>query len=132
MLRLSEKPLEWIKFTAVIGVAVNGVLGLLWWKGALPGVICLTTAGVALAAIVVSIIHPRGFRGFYRGGMTFSFQIGQVIGKVLLTVFFFILVTPMGLLLRLLGKDLLQLKRTPDKHTYWHKAKNNRDFDRMF
>lgn len=132
MLRLSEKPLEWIKFTAVIGVAVNGVLGLLWWKGALPGMVCLTAAGAALAAVVAASIHPRGFRGFYRGGMTFSFQIGQVIGKVLLTGFFFIIVTPMGLLLRLLGKDLLQLKKTPKKSTYWHTAKNNRDFDRMF
>lgn len=132
MLRLSEKPLEWIKFTAVIGVAVNAVLGLLWWKGALPGVICLTAAGAALAVVVAASLHPNGFRSFYRGGMTLSFQIGQIIGKVLLTGFFFIIVTPMGLLLRLLGKDLLQLKKTPGKNTYWHQAKNNRHFDRMF
>jgi hypothetical protein len=38
----------------------------------------------------------------------------------------------MGLFLRLLGKDLLQLRKTPSKGTYWHKAKDNRDFDRMF
>ncbi len=132
MLRLSEKPLEWIKFTAVIGVAVNGVLGLLWWKGTLPGVVCLIAANAALAAVAAASLHPRGFRGFYRGGMTLSFQSGQVIGKVLLTLLFFLVVTPMGLLLRLLGKDLLQLKKTPEKNTYWHKAKNNRDFDRMF
>ncbi len=54
------------------------------------------------------------------------------MGKVLLSLFFFIVVTPMGLLLRLLGKDLLQLKRTAETKTYWQKAKNNRDFDRMF
>ena len=64
--------------------------------------------------------------------MRFSFQIGQVMGKVLLTVFFFALVTPMGLLLRLLGKDLLRLKRKPDQATYWQKAKGSREFDRMF
>ncbi len=132
MLRLSEKPLEWIKFTAVIGVALNGGLGLLWWKGALPGAACLAAAGVAILAVVVAVIRPHSFRGFYRGGMNVSFLIGQMIGKVLLTLFFFIVVTPMGLLLRLLGKDLLELKGTPDKKTYWHKAKNNRDFDRMF
>ncbi|MGL4398242.1 MAG: hypothetical protein ACRCXD_00105 [Luteolibacter sp.] len=132
MLRLSEKPLEWIKFTAVIGVAVNGVLGLLGWQGALPGAVCLVAAGVAILTVVAAAIRPVWFRGFYRGGMRFSFQIGQIMGKVLLTVFFFVLVTPMGLLLRLLGKDLLQLRKTPEKATYWQKAKNNRDFDRMF
>jgi hypothetical protein len=132
MLRLKEKPLEWIKFTAVMGLALNGVLCLLWGKGVVPGVVCWVAVGVALAAIVVAMIRPRWFRGFYRGGMNLSFQVGQIIGKVILTLFFFTIVTPMGLLLRLLGKDLLQLKRTPEKKTYWQKAKNNREFDRMF
>lgn len=132
MLRLKEKPLEWIKFTAVMGLALNGVLFLLWRKGVVPGVVCWVAVGVALAAIVVAMIRPRWFRGFYRGGMTLSFQVGQIIGKVILTLFFFTIVTPMGLLLRLFGKDLLQLKRTPGKKTCWQKAKNNREFDRMF
>ena len=132
MLRLKEKPLEWIKFTAVMGLALNGVLCLLWRKGVVPGVLCWVAVGVALAAIVVAMIRPRWFRGLYRGGMTLSFQVGQIIGKVILTLFFFTIVTPMGLLLRLMGKDLLLLKRTPEKKTYWQKAKNHREFDRMF
>ncbi len=132
MLRLSEKPLEWIKFTAVMGVALNGVLGMLWWKAGLPGGVCLVAAGVAILAVIVASFRPHWFRGFYRGGMSFSFQIGQVMGKVLLTVFFFALVTPMGLLLRLLGKDLLRLRKNPDLTTYWQKAKSSREFDRMF
>lgn len=132
MLRLKEQPLEWIKFTAVIGVAVNAVLGVLWWKGAVPAVICGLAGGVALTAVTTAMIRPQWFRGFYRGGMAFSFQIGQVIGKLLLTAFFFGIVTPMGILLRLSGKDLLRLKKTPGQKTYWQTAKNNREFDRMF
>ena len=132
MLRLSEKPLEWIKFTAVIGVALNGVLGLLWWKGALPGAACLAAAVLAVLAVIAALLRPHCFRGFYRGGMSFSFQIGQIMGKVLLTVFFFAIVTPMGLLLRLLGKDLLRLRKKPELTTYWQKAKSSREFDRMF
>jgi len=132
MLRLSEKPLEWIKFTAVIGLALNGVLGLIWWRGLIPGAASLAAVGLALLAIATASVHPQWFRGFYRGGMTFSFQIGQIMGRVLLTMFFFILVTPMGLILRLFGKDLLRLKRTPEANSYWQKAKDNRDFDRLF
>lgn len=132
MLRLKEKPIEWIKFTAVIGLVVNIILWLLWWREELPVAAPVTTAVIALLAVITASFRPHWFRGFYRGGMSFSFQIGQVIGKILLTLFFFIFVTPLGLLLRLRGKDLLLLKKTPDDKTYWHTGKNDREFDRMF
>ena len=132
MLRLKEKPIEWIKFTAVIGLAVNVILWLLWWRGSLSVTSPVITLSIAILAVIIAILRPRWFRGFYRGGMTFSFHIGQVIGKILLTLFFFLFVTPLGLILRLFGKDLLLIKKNSDTKTYWHPAKNNREFDRMF
>ena len=132
MLRLKEEPREWIKFTAVIGFAVNVVLWLLWWKERMPVVISAGAAGLAILAVVTAMIRPHWFRGFYRKGMTVSFYIGQTVGKVLLTVFFFLLVTPLGLALRLAGKDLLHLKRGRADDTWWHEARNSKDFDRMF
>jgi F0F1-type ATP synthase assembly protein I len=132
MLRLKEQPAEWIKFTAVIGLALNIVLWLLWWQRKMVLAVPAAAACIACVATVVALIHPRWFRGFYRAGMTVSFHIGQVIGKVLLTLLFFIVVTPLGLLLRLFGKDLLQIKRTDSAKNWWHPAKRNREFDRMF
>jgi len=132
MLRLKEKPVEWIKFTAVIGLAVNLVLWLLWHRDRIPLAVAVTGAGVALLAVMTACIRPRWFRGFYRGGMTVSFHIGQVIGKVLLTVFFFLFLTPLGLALRLMGKDLLELRRRSSDPTWWRPARNSREFDRMF
>ena len=132
MLKLKEKPIEWIKFTAVIGLVVNAVLWLLWWKEGLLMAVPVTAAVIAVSAVITAVFRPFLFRGFYRRGMTVSFQIGQVIGKILLTIFFFLLVTPLGLILRLLGKDLLQLNQTPGTKTYWHEGKSSREFDRMF
>jgi len=132
MLRLKEKPIEWIKFTAVIGVAVNAVLWLLWRRGALPIAVPVAAVTIAVLFVIAAAVRPYSFRGFYRGGMTVSFHIGQTFGKVLLVVFFFLFVTPMGLVLRLFGKDLLRLKRSPDEETYWHPTKSSREFDRMF
>lgn len=90
------------------------------------------TAIIAILTVIIAAIRPRWFRGFYRGGMTISFHIGQTIGKILLILFFFLFVTPLGLLLRLFGKDLLLIKKNPEGKTYWHPARNNREFDRMF
>ncbi|MCU0788705.1 MAG: SxtJ family membrane protein [Verrucomicrobia bacterium] len=132
MLRLKEKPIEWIKFTAVMGLVLNIVLWLMWWRGRIPLPVAVAAAVVAVVALVLSLIRPRWFRGFYRGGMTVSFHIGQVIGKVMLTLFFFLLVTPLGLALRLMGKDLLRLKHGGEESTWWQPAKNNREFDRLF
>ena len=131
MLRLKENPREWQKFVAVMGTVANLIVWMLWWRGRLPVVVPVAVAALALLVLIAALIQPRWFRGFYRGGMTVSYHFGQVVGKVLLTVFFFLFLTPLGLLLRLMGKDLLKLKRTPAA-TWWQPAKNNRDFDRMF
>jgi hypothetical protein len=131
MLRLKENPREWQKFVAVMGTAANLVVWMLWWRGRLPLAVPVAVAALALMVLTAALIRPRWFRGFYRAGMTVSYHFGQVVGKVLLTVFFFLFLTPMGLLLRLMGKDLLKLKHSPSQ-TWWQPAKDNRDFDRMF
>ena len=131
-LKLQENPNEWRKFTAVM----TGVLALVAWllhaSKVLPREPMWGALAVLAVALVVSLMVPRWFRKFYRAGMTVSFQVGQVMGKVLLTVFFLLLLTPLGLLLRLLGKDLLKLKRDRTATSYWHPAKTNREFDRLF
>ena len=123
--RLKEQPKEWVKFTAVMAVLVS-VLSWLLYRPVFPTVLIL-----GLVTMLICVARPRWFRGFYRGGMTVSFHVGQFMGRILLTVLFLLVVTPMGLLLRLFGKDLLRLKR-PEADSYWHPAKNANQFDRMF
>jgi hypothetical protein len=125
-LKLKENPREWLKFTAVMALMVS-VLFFLIYRRAFPVVL-----GAAAVALIACGIRPHWFRGFYRGGMTVSFYVGQVMGRILLTFFFLVVVTPMGLLLRLFGKDLLQLKRRSGADSYWRTAKTSNQFDRMF
>ena len=125
-LKLKENPREWLKFTAVMALLLS-VISFLLYRPAFPFIL-----GIAVLALIVCAVRPRWFRGFYRGGMTVSFHIGQVIGRILLTVFFLVIVTPLGLLLRLSGKDLLQLKRPTGANSYWRVAKTGNQFDRMF
>ena len=115
-----------------LGTAANLLAWLAWWRGKIPLAVPVAVASAAVMVLLVALIRPRWFRGFYRGGMTVSFHIGQAIGKVMLTIFFFVIVTPLGLLLRLTGKDLLELKRDASEKTWWRPAKNSREFDRMF
>ena len=43
----------------------------------------------------------------------------KVTNPIILGVFFYLIFTPFGALLRLLGKDFLRLKRLPEAESYW-------------
>ena len=86
--------------------------------------------GVAAMILAVAVAKPALFRGFYRRGMTVSHALGQVMGRALLAIIFLIMVVPMGIALRLLGKDLLEF-RSGSSSSYWRRAKPSRGFDRM-
>jgi hypothetical protein len=65
----------------------------------------------AAAALAVNMILPGIYKPFaiiWFGMATF---LGTIMSKVLLTVVYILLVVPVGLLRRLLGKDSLQLKK---------------------
>ena len=108
--KLKDNPREWLKFTAVM-VLVLAVLAVMLNRRRLIGRQTLHVIGVCLVLVLTACsAFPRWFRGFYRAGMTVSFHVGQVIGRVLLTLIFLLALTPLGLFLRLCGKDLLKTK----------------------
>ena len=51
---------------------------------------------------------------------------------VALNLFFILVVTPLGVILRIAGKDLLQLKKAGKGETYWNAAKESGPLDRLF
>jgi len=61
---------------------------------------------------IVGGFFPRVFKRITR-------TIGTVITGFVLSLLFFLIVTPVGLLMRLLGKDPLDKKIEKDRHSYW-------------
>ncbi|MBK8002137.1 MAG: hypothetical protein IPK15_26440 [Verrucomicrobia bacterium] len=131
-LKLKEDPKEWFKFTMVMALVVVIITALLIHTKKLPPIALVLVGALLHFTLVACWVRPVWFRGFYRAGMTLSFRVGQVIGFVWLSVFYLLLVTPLGLLLRLAGKDLLALKRVKSATSYWRDAKPPGPFERMF
>jgi hydrogenase/urease accessory protein HupE len=75
--------------------------------------------------IAFGAVWPRALKYPYIAWMTMAFALGFVMSQVILTLFFFLLVTPISLLARLVGKDFLNRKRDLQATTYWipHEAK---------
>ena len=55
----------------------------------------------------------------------FWFKLGMILGAIIspivMGIVFFLVVTPTGLILRIMGKDLLNKKYDKEKETYWIK-----------
>jgi len=68
--------------------------------------------------VVAGTVAPKALKHVYLAWMTLAFVLGFVVSTVLLTVFFYVVVTPVGLMARIFGKDFLERKwsRAP---SYW-------------
>src|SRR5262245_53680910 len=93
------------------GLTVGGVLALLGMVLLLrdrPSFPYLLIPGFAL--IVLGLEFPRALKSIYIAWMSLAFVLGFVVAHVILTLFFYIVITPVGLVARLSGKDFLSFK----------------------
>jgi hypothetical protein len=73
---------------------------------------------------------------FYIGWMKFAQVLAWVNTRILLGVFFYVVLTPIGVIMRLFGKDLLEEKLQPSAKTYWIKREpepfDPKRYERLF
>jgi hypothetical protein len=79
----------------------------------------LAIAAVGLAIFVSSLISLRLTRGIYLGLVAVTLPIGLVVSFVLLAAFYFLLLTPLAFVFRLIGRDQLRRKFDPGAESYW-------------
>lgn len=73
---------------------------------------------LAIIFLVVAMTYPLIFQPFARFWFALSTALGTVVSKIILTVLFFVIVLPIGLIRRALGKDAMQMKS-------WKKGKES-------
>ncbi|HEX4120263.1 MAG TPA: SxtJ family membrane protein [Verrucomicrobiae bacterium] len=129
--KFSENPKEWRKgaWMSALGLAIFS--SLLRWRRVLRPTTWVIVLAILAAIAVAAAIQPRWFRGFHRFSARLGFAISQLAGRIVLAVFFILLVTPVSLIRRALGKDPLRLQR-PKLDTYWTPAPPKTPLDRMF
>jgi hypothetical protein len=109
--------------------------GWLWWKSAVTWPWAL---GAAALLAVISFAAPMSLKPFYRVWMTFAVIMGWVMTRVVLTLVYYLVLTPIGFLGRAFGEQFLQLKLTrSDKTTsYWVRRigppREKSDYERQF
>ena len=121
---LPAEPRDLRKFSLTVGVAfvvlwaaLAYVVPYLLGKGRdLP---ILWQIGVGLA--ILGSLAPVVVKPLFYAWMTMALALGFVMTRVLLTIFFFLVLTPVALIFRLIGRDALHRKLDRDAPSYWIK-----------
>jgi Saxitoxin biosynthesis operon protein SxtJ len=112
----------------LIGFTVLGLLSAWRAGGISTAAIVLWSAGVILA---VAAFVPGLGRVAYLAVYLPTSVIGYLVSNVILALMFFLIITPLGMILRLMGKDLLQQRRQKEK-TQWLPVKAARTEDSYY
>lgn len=70
--------------------------------------------------VIFGVIIPQVLKPLQKIWMAFAVILGFIMTRVILTILFYLIVTPTGFIARLFGKDFLDLKLEKEKDSYWH------------
>ncbi len=127
----SEKAVK--KTGATVGIVLIIISFILWWLGKNSFIYFSAVGGIfiILSYIAVPVLKP--FHKFWIG---LSLVLGFIMSRVILTILFYFVVTPIGLLAKLVGKKFMPLGFDKNATTYWEKrektVKEKLDYERQF
>lgn len=126
----SARQLRVFGLSAVIAsIVFAGAFVLLWGLAIIWAIVALA-AGAAI--LLCSLVSPRAARVLYIALSAVGLPIGFVISFVLLAAFYFLLLTPIALLFRLIGRDSLHRKFDRAADSYWIPRKPTASLDGYF
>jgi len=104
------------KFGITMAVPLAIIASLLLWKDHDTYKYFYGAAGFFL---LFALVYPKVLWPIEWVWMKFAFYMGIVMSYVLLTITFYVVITPVGFLMRLFGNDPMKRKLEPDKESYW-------------
>ena len=103
------------------------------YRGRMWVVILFGSLGAAL--VLAGLLVPAAARAFHTGWMRLAVALGHVNSRVLLTLVYYLVVTPYGVVSRLVGRDPLR-RRGKGEESYWVERRTTRQgregFERLF
>lgn len=112
----------------LIGFSLLGLFSV--WRASEITTTSIVLWGIGVFLAVAAFI-PRLGRLAYLGVYLPTSIIGYVVSQVILTLMFFLVITPLGIMLRLMRKDVLQQRRQRQK-THWTLVKSSRTDDSYY
>ena len=98
----------------VVVFALIGAYG--WWRG---GAAYPWAFGLSALTLLLTLAKPGWLAPANRTWMKLAEILHRIVSPVALGIVFFGVLTPMGLVMRLFGRDAMQRRFEPSARTYW-------------
>jgi len=113
-IRSGKKELR--QFGIIIAIACGLLGGLLLWRGKPYYPYSLI---IAAAFLFLGLTLPAALKPLHKVWMTISILMGWLMTRIILIILFYGILTPIGLIGRLCGKDFLNIKLNKNTPSYW-------------
>jgi len=117
----------------MFGAIAAACAAFLLYKGnpAWPWILAAAVFFAGTGLFAVPVLRP-----IHTGWMKFAYALAWVNTRLLLGLFFYLVMTPVGLLMRLFGKDFLEERLDRSAASYWKKRTEKPfhagDYERLF
>jgi hypothetical protein len=121
---------ELLQFALIIavGAALLGAMAQFAW-GKPHGATVIWSLGAAVAA---GALVPGLGRLLYIAWMGLGVSVGLITGPVILFVLYLVVITPVALVFRLMGRDALERRIDHDAASYWKTHATTSDMSRYY
>jgi hypothetical protein len=121
------------KSALLVAAVLLGIAAWNVYRGRTTVVLIFGALGAAL--VIAGLFVPPAARAFHTAWMRFAVLLGHVNSRILLTLVYYLVVTPYGIVTRLVGRDPLR-RRGVGQESYWVERKATRQtreqFERLF
>jgi small-conductance mechanosensitive channel len=130
---IKESKRDLRKFGLTIGIAFL-LLAVLLFFTEKSSFIYFGSLGTLL--IIIGLVIPQTLKPINKVWMSLSIVLGWIMTRVILTILFYLAITPIGYLAKLFRKDFLDMKIDDSKESYWQKRVKKEfdplDYERQF
>ena len=104
------------KFSLNLFCALGFLGGIVLWR---KGEAELLFWGIGITILLVGLVRPRILGPVHKEWMGMSLLIGFFMTHLILALMYYFILTPVGLVMKALGKDPLRLKHDQNAKSYW-------------
>ncbi|MGA9109194.1 MAG: SxtJ family membrane protein [Smithella sp.] len=124
---------DWRKFGITMGIILAVIGFYLLWKGKnyVEYVFSL-----AAAFFILGLVIPSALKFVYKAWIVMSVIMGFIMTRVIMVIIFYMIVTPVGFVASIIGKNFLDVKIDKTAKSYWIVReivrKEKSDYERQF
>ena len=104
------------KFGITIAIAFAILSGFFWWRGKEYYIYCVA---ISLVFLLFTLIAPAVLKPAYKAWMFFAMILNFIMTRIILSLLFYLILTPIGFFGKLFGENFLNVKFNKHTKSYW-------------